>query len=253
MRKQLEGHRRMRQRSGLVLAVLLVIAIAPTVSSQSAVPSQVARSPLEDSVVAVLAHDPADGKFLKRATAFHVGDGVFYTNAHVVRTLLPSNFSEMYLAGRGSNRTPASWMGPIQSTCVNPRWQGQGTEIARPFDVARLTIAHAAKLPPALRLSEEMIEVGMHVTIAGFPAASHGWPPKLYKAIGRIEAINHMMQTFLIDVESGFALEGSSGSPVLTDAGHVIGIVYARAGIRDRSAASRIAAITTQVIQSSCP
>jgi len=236
------------QRGALLVAFLLIITAAPRVTSQSV------RPPMEDAVVAVLVHDPGAGKFVKRATAFHVGDGAFYTNAHVVSKPLPPNFSKMYLAGIASTRAPESWMGPVQVTCVNPRWQSDGSgDRAHPFDVARLLIPQLSHLPPALVLSSEVPDVGMHVTVAGFAAASHGWPPKLYQATGHIEAVDRTTQTFLIKVESGFALEGSSGSPVLTDVGEVIGILFARQGIPNRSAASRVAAITTQAMRSSCP
>lgn len=228
-------------------ALLFVIAVVPGAFSQSV------RTPWEESVMAVLAVDPGAGKFLKRATAFHVGDGVFYTNAHVVRGALPANFSELYLADTTATRTRDTWMGPIHVSCVHARWTGAGDgEHAFPYDVARFEVPRGSHLPPALTVSKHMPELGMHVTAIGFAAASHGWPPKLYTARGRVSDIDYGAQTFMIEVESGFALEGSSGSPVLTDEHEVIGILYARQGLRNRSAADRVAAVTTQAMQSAC-
>ncbi len=203
--------------------------------------------------MAILAVNPAEGQFFKRATAFHVGDGVFYTNAHVVRASLPPEYTEMYLANTVSTRNRDSWLGPVTVTCVHAWWRGDPeAERAYPFDVAQLQVADRTNLPPAMALSSERPFVGMHVAIEGFAAASRAWPPKLYTAIGHISEVNPNAQTFTIEVEAGFAMEGSSGSPVLNDAHAVIGIIFARQGARDRSAAHFVAAITTQGIQSSC-
>jgi len=203
--------------------------------------------------MAVVAVDPTADKFVKRATAFHVGGGIFYTNAHVVRGPLPSNYSQMFLAGTTATRSRENWVGPIHVRCVDARWQGaREIERAFPFDVAKVDAPLGAQLP-ALPISRQQPENGSRVRIVGFAAASHGWPPKLYTALGRIAQIDEGAQTFMIDVESGFALEGSSGSPVITDADEVIGIIYARQGVRDGSAAQHMAAITTQAMQSGCP
>ncbi len=230
-----------------LVALLFVIAVAPAVSSQSV------HTSWEESVMAVLAVDPGADKFVKRATAFHIGGGVFYTNAHVVRGPLPSNYSQMFLASTTATRTRDSWVGPVQVSCVDARWQGaKEVERAFPFDVAKVHVPLASQLP-ALPISNQLPDSGMRVRIVGFAGASRGWPPKLYVAIGRIGQVDHSAQTFMIDVESGFALEGSSGSPVITDASEVIGIIYARQGVRDGSAAQRMAAITTYAMQSGCP
>ncbi len=232
----------------LGLVIFFVIAVAPGVSSQTS-----STAP-EGSVLAVLAVDPGAGKFIKRATAFHIGDGVFFTNAHVVRGApLPANFTEMYLAGTTAARVRDAWMGPISVSCVNAKWHGDGDgDRAYPFDVARVTVPQGSLLPPGLTVSPKWPELGAHVTIMGFAAASHAWPPKLYTATGHISSVNDSAQTFVIDVEAGFALEGSSGSPVLNSSNEVIGILYARQGTRDRSAADKVAAVWASAMLASC-
>lgn len=232
---------------GFLLAFFLILAVGPGAYSQSA------NAQWEKAVMAVLAVNPSEGKFLKRATAFHVGEGMFYTNAHVVKGPLPAAYTEMYLASTTATRTRESWLGPAAVMCVHAWWRGvDGSQRAYPFDVAQLHVTSHSPLPPAISFSTTQPVLGMHLSIVGFAAASRAWPPKLYTATGRVSEVDLTAQTFTIQIESGFALEGSSGSPVLTDAHEVIGIVYARHGERDRSAADHIVAITTQGIQSGC-
>jgi V8-like Glu-specific endopeptidase len=107
-------------------------------------------------------------------------------------------------------------------------------------------------LPPALTLTTRIPVTGDHVTIKGFASASLGWPPKLYTATGRISNLWQSEYAFSIDIESGFALEGSSGSPVLDREGHVVGIINARSGERDGSAATELFAVTVAGM-SECP
>ncbi len=161
-----------------------------------------------------------DESFYRMGTAFHVGDGIFYTNAHVVRPLrpLPPEFDQAHLWSAAGDL-----VGPAEVSCVDSRWRKEEGS-ATFFDVAQLRLPGSANLP-ALRFSDRAPVSGMNVRIVGFPAASRANPPKQYTASGRIEDTND--KDFRIRIHDGFALKGSSGSPVLNDADKVVGIIYA--------------------------
>ncbi len=221
----------------VLLAVLLVLTIdwAPLALAQAS--DEAVREAL------VLNHDKPS--FYRIGTAFHVGGGAFYTNAHVVRAKVPDGYTQWYLASASSTRSRDTWLGPATIACVHPRWRDSGEmNRSEPFDVATLKVNLKSDLPPALTLTTRTPLAGDQVTIKGFASASLGWPPKLYTATGRVSHLWQSEQAFSIDIESGFALEGSSGSPVLDGEGHVVGIVYARSGQRDRSAATQLFAVT---------
>lgn len=218
-------------------AVLLVLAVAgaPVALAQAS----------DEAVRQAVVLNPDTLSFYRIGTAFHVGGGVFYTNAHVVRTKVPEGYTQWYLVGASSTKSRDTWLGPATTACVHPRWRGsRESDDVAPFDVATMKVDSKSDLPPALTLTNRTPLVGAMVTIKGFASASLGWPPKLYTATGRVSELSQSEQAFAIDIESGFALEGSSGSPVLDGEGHVVGIVFARSGERDRSAAAQVVAVT---------
>lgn len=229
----------------VVPVVLLVLAIA-------SVPGALAQVS-DEAVRQAVVLNPDTLSFYRIGTTFHVGGGVFYTNAHVVRTKVPEGYTQWYLVGASSTKSRDTWLGPATIACVHPRWHGtRDSDNAEPFDVATMKVDSTRNLPPALTLTNRTPLVDTKVTIKGFASASLGWPPKLYTATGRVSELSQTEQAFAIDIESGFALEGSSGSPVLDDEGHVIGIVYARTGERDRSAAAQVFAVTVAAMNE-CP
>ena len=99
-----------------------------------------------------------------------------------------------------------------------------------PYDVAQIKVspilAEALSLP-ALSFHDQLSRVGQQVTIKGFPSASRAWPPIMYTATGRVAEIRRQDHNFRIEIASGFALGGSSGSPVFAEDGRVTGIIYA--------------------------
>lgn len=229
----------------IVLALIFLAGSFPEAFGQDADQDQ--------AIVQVIVWNPVEARFYRRGTAFHVGNGIFYTNAHVVKKSVPEGYTDWYLAFTTATRYRSSWVGPISTTCVHPRWRDPGDQgRSHPYDVAQL------KAPVALPYSglpfhDRPPQVGQAVTIKGFPTASRAWPPILYTATGRISEVRWQDQTFRIEIESGFALEGSSGSPVLADDGRVLGIAYARSGERDRSAARVNFAVFTSAALEGCP
>lgn len=221
---------------------ILLAAATPQVASQPAG---------EDQAVMQVLVTNAEG-FYRRGTAFHVGNGVFYTNVHVVRDQVPAGFMDWYLAGINATRSRESWLGPFSVTCTHPMYRGRPDSTrALPFDVARLKAPGAESLP-AMKLSTGFPAVGMRVRTKGFPAASRAWPPVLYAAQGRIAEVDPTDQVFQVDIESGFALGGSSGSPVIGPDNSVVGIHYA--STRDgRTSADVTFAISVQAVRSGCP
>lgn len=223
------------------ITLVFVIAWVPVTFAQAT----------DEAVLEVVVRNPDLRQFYRRGTAFHVGGGLFYTNAHVVRTKVPDGFSQWYLAGTAAARSVDTWVGPASVTCVHTRWREAREGQSSPFDVAHLT-ALPAWPPVALTLDTRNPISGMRVVIKGFASASFGWPPKLYTATGRVARVWSFEHVFSIDIDSGFAMQGSSGSPVFTEAGQVIGMVYAGNHRQNRDAASQSLAVTV-VALNGCP
>ncbi len=229
-----------------LLAALLVAGPAPGVRSQPA--------DLDLGIMHVVVINRSVGRFFRRGTAFHVGGGVFYTNAHVVKDKIPEGYTEWRLTSPSSGLVPDTWLGPATISCIHPLWKDTGdTSLVSPYDVAQLRVDGASELPPALSLANWLPQAGTPVRIKGFPAASRGWPPVLYTSTGRVDEMRMADQTFFIRIDSGFTLGGSSGSPVLADDNRVIGIVFGGSGAEQRTASGEGSAVTVFGIQSGCP
>ncbi len=222
------------------------LAILIAVVSMTGMGPVMAQAPPNGAVLQALVLNRDTSSFFRRGTAFHLGNGLFYTNAHVVKSpLIPEGFKEWYLAGTAATRTSDSWL-PVTVDCIHPAWRpGADATLAVPYDLARLKVSGTPALPPALSVSARTASPGMRVRVVGFPAASRGWPPVMYSAKGRVAELS-VDQNMLIEMESGFVLEGSSGSPVLAEDNAVVGILYG-------SDAAGHVAMTTHALRSMCP
>ncbi len=239
-------------RATIVLLIVLVLAGASLPRSAF---SQGAEQ--DQSIMQVVVANHSKGRFFRRGTAFHVGDGIFYTNAHVVKKDVPEGYTDWYLAPTTATTYVDSWVGPISVTCVHPLWRDTGDPArSHPYDVARLRAPLASPLL-ALPFHDRPPQVGQAVTIKGFPAASRAWPPILYTATGRISEVWRENHWFRIKITSGLALRGSSGSPVLlglpSEEGRVVGIMFAGLGGEDRIASELVSAVFASTALEGCP
>ena len=235
----------MRVATAALLCVLLLYAL-PAASQPSVSPD------LTEGIRELVVINRTNRQFMRIGTAFHTGDGVFYTNAHVAKAKLPDGYTEFYLAGLAT-LSISSWTGPATVACVHKAWRPQQAEDGRafPYDVATLKVEKSEGIS-ALRFSATRPQLGQLVRMAGFAAASRAWPPVLYVSSGRITSIDYVQQSTTIDVDAGFALEGSSGSPVLDAQDGVVGIVFGRQGERGSGTAARVFAVYTDAIKTVC-
>jgi V8-like Glu-specific endopeptidase len=236
-----------RSVSTLLLAFLLLWSLRPGVSAQANV---------EEAIRKVIVVNPTEQRFLRRGIAFHVGGGVFYTNAHVVKSPVPEGFTAWYLASNTSTRSISSWLGPVTVSCVHPRWRPTADRTnptrATPFDVAVIRMTEAPDLP-VLPFADAAPALGQRVTVKGFPRASRAWPSVLYTATGRIFQIIGQDQIFRIQLDAGLYLGGSSGSPVLAEDSRVVGIAYSGSGVEGRTATDLAGAIFAGAALEGCP
>ncbi len=168
----------------------------------------------------------ADDKGYPIGTAFHVGNGVFFTNGHIVNpqvvggSSIPKEFDRLFVRTLfpGSQRV----FGPATITCIDSRWHGGRIDNANDFDVATFRIPQATELP-FLRFAGQTPGYGTVVHLVGFPAVA---TLKQYTATAHIDELT--TDNVSIRVDAGFAWGGSSGSPVLNTANEIVGIVFGR-------------------------
>ncbi len=179
---------------------------------------------VDAAVVHVRWHNPKTNMDCCGGTAFHVGRGMFYTNAHVIRGH-PQEFTELWLFNAQRNR----WVGPAEVACVDDRWAESPTPRSgelSPYDVALIRVVGADY--PALRFSGQALGLGLGVRIVGYPVVVPQQRPSQYVAEGYIIEVDS--ERFTVKILDGFGIPGSSGSPVLTATGEILGIVYGGIG-----------------------
>jgi hypothetical protein len=170
-------------------------------------------------------------------TAFHVGAGVFYTNAHVAKPHLVSGVFLLW-------DSVINGYSPAEVVCVDSRWAGISARNAV-FDVAVLRAPKADYLP-ALHFTDHPVEPRSspkspreEVLIVGYPDRGN-WSAVFsdktqtawyYKISGWIGVVTKQVMTIdRLPFPPGITETdrvGSSGSAVLNESGEVIGIAYA--------------------------
>ncbi len=211
----------------LGLAVVMALAI-PSTTAQNISPKTT------QAIVLVLCrtgqhpyeHDDRCG------TAFHVGAGIFYTNAHVAKQAV----SGMYLWDSVDNG-----FSPAEVVCVDSRWAGGSGKDAA-FDVAALRAPKADYLP-ALHFADHPVKPRSsqkypreRVLIVGYPDRG-GWEPFsdktqtawYYKFFGWIGVVSEQVMTIERRPLPPWGLQtpGPSGAAVFNESGEVIGIAFA--------------------------
>lgn len=151
-----------------------------------------------------------------KGTAFHVGGGTFYTNAHVAQPR--EGYGPLTLA-RGTS--PRVALGTAEVVCTNDR-SIDPSGSARPYDIAKVKLHTTRPLPPALSTTRVRPPTNARVTVIGYPALA--WTPVV--ATGTVAEVLPF-NVFAYTVDSGRVAPGSSGSPVLNYRSEVAGIHYA--------------------------
>jgi hypothetical protein len=194
------------------------------------VPGYAAAQPADDvvrsAIVAVAAVTP-EGRVCAAATAFHVGGGRFFTNAHVVGLLRRGTREGCrlwFVMQARETRLPDYPIALVRVACVDPRYKETPDATVAPFDVAVLEVQELGvgeRLPPALVFDPRMPRPGEAVRVVGFPASTE---PVRFDIRGLVGDVSRTV--FLVDNRTPGAIPGVSGSPVLDGTGRVIGIVF---------------------------
>lgn len=181
---------------------------------------------MRSAIVAVAALAP-DGRVCSAATAFHVGRGRFFTNAHVVGLLrrgTQQGCGLWFVMQARETRLPDYPIALVRVACVDPRYKETPDETVAPFDIAVLEVEELGvgeRLPPALAFDARMPRSGEPVRVIGFPTSTE---PVRFDIRGLVGEVSRTV--FLIDNRTTGAIPGVSGSPVLEAAGGVIGVVF---------------------------
>jgi hypothetical protein len=201
----------------------LVLAVSIAASSQPALLAAAPPSSIRNAVVLVARRNPQTDERVPIGTAFHVGGGVFRTAAHVATATLPRRyegrgFDELGLYQADEFGNPARWLGRVEVSCVDARWQGRGESIVFPHDSAVLRLVGPSP-PEFLRASDHRPVTGQVISVWGFPEGS-----VLFEGRSTIGSVSDLWIRFQ-DALGTPIVGGHSGSPAIDATGAVIGIL----------------------------
>ncbi len=140
--------------------------------------------------------------FSGRATGFFIDSKHFVTNLHVIANVQDSDIKHIRLSQK--DNPSVFWVNKVLAVSVL-------------YDLAILETEESSS--HYLSLRENPVETSENLFISGYPFGS-------FKRIGNTGNIHHEdahMFSYFIDHSS---LEGASGSPILDNEGHVVGVLF---------------------------
>jgi S1-C subfamily serine protease len=204
---------------------------------------------LRRAIVVIGLLNPEEHKYFKLATAFYVGNGLFYTNAHVIlaKDRIQKDdgpkYDQWILIGADQFGNPADVLGTAEVQCVDRRYMPDPFGDPQPFDTAAVRFTGSeGRLPSPTPISADLTGVGKRVRAIGFPQGA-----VLTEMLGTVTDVNP--DRILLSRDRGtVALPGSSGSPLLNTRDEVVGILQA-ANVGDLV----VRAVPIQVALGGCP
>jgi hypothetical protein len=189
------------------VALLFFLSLSVSLARADLTPETVRKCKLATALVRVV--DNAEG------TAFHIGNGTFLTNQHVIEDAASGAKIEIVLNSGSKDRKVL---------------KAQLARADEKLDLALLKVDEK-DLPPALEIGETsgLVET-MTVAIFGFPfgsdlAIGKNEFPNISVNVGRITALRQAegkLEAIQVDATVS---PGNSGGPLVSSDGHVIGVV----------------------------
>jgi hypothetical protein len=229
-----------------VVIVLLTLTI--TTAGHPAPLEAAPPSSIRDAVALVAWHNPETDEYVPIGTAFHIGGGSFRTAAHVATAALPRRyegrgFDQLGLFQANEFGTPSRYLGRVETTCVDPRWQGRGDGYVLPHDSAVLTLVDGPAPAQALLASRHQPVEGQVVSVWGFPQGT-----VLFEGRSTVSGVSAQWIRFRDSLGTP-VIGGHSGSPTLDATGGVIAILVGGT----RGVLAQNAAVPIRDAEQGCP